>query len=366
MKPRTPLTVFAATLVLSLIAHALVISGHWITMPKTESEQLSLLARLEPAPAVAPKTTPPPPAKQTAPRPPAATRVAAAPPPSSSIPSIPSMSSMSPFSLPVEAPAEVSTTLGNTPESPAEAPAPEPVVIAEAAPSTLVIEAATLKTLPRRGHIAYALLLGTDRFNVGRTVQTWETTGSNYRMESVSETTGLAAAFRSDQLVFRSAGRMTPQGLQPESAQKRRTRRGQTEESTARFDWAGSSITIATGGAGASQRTGALPAGSQDILSVMYQLSLAPPPAGRIQLAIANGARFETIEFEVSALETLETPIGAVRALPVRQVRKAGMESFEFWLAAEYRHLPVRIRFLGRDGAPTGEQLVTEIRVSEE
>ena len=35
-------------------------------------------------------------------------------------------------------------------------------------------------------------------------------------------------------------------------------------------------------------------------------------------------------------------------------------------LAAEYRYLPVRIRFIGRDGDPTGEQLVTEIRISTE
>ena len=39
-------------------------------------------------------------------------------------------------------------------------------------------------------------------------------------------------------------------------------------------------------------------------------------------------------------------------------------ESIELWLAAEYRWLPVRIRFFDREGEPSGEQLVSDIRVS--
>jgi hypothetical protein len=355
---RSNLAIFTAALVLSLIAHALLISGHWISTPEPAREAPPLLARLEPAPAPPPQVIPlpPPPAQQVAPvRTPrsAAPRVALAP----------SLSpSLSPFTLPAESAPEPQSAAPEV--SPAAAAlAPEPIVIADAAPSTLVVEPTALKTLPRRGHIAYALLLGTDRFNVGRTVQTWETTRDSYRMESTSETTGLASAFRSEQRIFRSNGRMTPHGLQPESAQSRRTRRGQTDESTARFDWAQGSITI---GSAAGQRTGPLPAGSQDVLSFMYQLSLAPPPAGKLQIAIANGARFENHEFEVAALETLETPLGSIRVLPVRQVRRPGMESLEIWLAAEYRYLPVRIRFIGRNGEQTGEQVVTEIRISEE
>ena len=48
------------------------------------------------------------------------------------------------------------------------------------------------------------------------------------------------------------------------------------------------------------------------------------------------------------------------------QVRKPNTETMEVWLAAEYNYLPVRIRFIGRDGTPTGEQIVTDIRVGNE
>ena len=36
----------------------------------------------------------------------------------------------------------------------------------------------------------------------------------------------------------------------------------------------------------------------------------------------------------------------------------------ELWVAAEHRWLAVRIRFFDREGGPSGEQLVSDIRVS--
>jgi hypothetical protein len=47
-------------------------------------------------------------------------------------------------------------------------------------------------------------------------------------------------------------------------------------------------------------------------------------------------------------------------------VRKPGAETIQVWLAADYRYLPVMLRFYGRDGEPSGEQIVNEIRLSEQ
>ena len=82
--------------------------------------------------------------------------------------------------------------------------------------------------------------------------------------------------------------------------------------------------------------------------------------------SITNGWKFERYELEVGIEETLQTPFGDLRAVPVRQVRRANEESIELWLAPAYRWLPVRIRFFDREGQPSGEQLVSDIRVSEE
>jgi hypothetical protein len=50
----------------------------------------------------------------------------------------------------------------------------------------------------------------------------------------------------------------------------------------------------------------------------------------------------------------------------VKQVPLPGDESIELWLAVEYRYLPVKLRFFDREGNPTGEQVVNEIRISDE
>ncbi len=348
--------ILLVALMLSALAHALTLSGGWMHLPFKSSEPPPLQARLQHLPdvSVTPPPAPPPVAAPTQPR-----RIAAAPRAVVS-------DTLSPFPVlpPAEpVPAAPDTTADATKAAPAEPPAaPEPIVIADAASSTFMPERAVIKSLPRRGRIAYALYMGTNKFEVARTVQSWETGTDTYKLESTSGTSGLASVFRNEQRIFRSSGRMTEHGLRPDSFVSARSRRGQTDESVAQFDWNKNSITL---GRGEAQRSAALPAGSQDILSFMYKLSLAPPPPGRVQIAITNGTRFENYALDVLAEETLDTPMGKIRTLPVKQVRREGSESMEIWLAADYRYLPVRIRFIGRDGAPTGEQVVTEINISD-
>ena len=337
-----------AALAVSALAHALMLTGGWLKPPFTAPDPPPLQARLERLPEV---IAAPPPAKPVA-APIKKPMLTAAPRP---------VVSDTPSPFPIATPA-TETPAAAEPAENIQAEAPEPIVIADAAPSTFMPERAAIKSLPRRGRIAYALYMGTNKFEVARTVQSWETSADTYKLESTSGTSGLAGLFRNEQRIFRSTGRMTEHGLRPDHFISSRIRGGQANESAARFDWSKNSITL---GSGTAQRSAALPAGSQDILSFMYQLALAPPPAGRVQIAITNGSRFENYALDVLAEEMLETPMGNIRALPVKQVRREGGESMEIWLAADYRYLPVRIRFIGRDGAPTGEQVVTEINIGD-
>jgi hypothetical protein len=338
-------------LALSALAHALTLTGGWLAMPSQAPPLTPLQARLERLPEMVP---PPAPTPRRVVTPPKSAIVAAAP--RMVIPDTPG----APPDFPPAPEALPESAESAPPEPPA---AVEPIVIADAAPSTFMPERAAIKSLPRRGRIAYALYMGTDKFEVARTVQSWETGADNqYKLESTSGTSGLVSVFRNEQRIFRSAGRMTEYGLRPDHFMSSRIRRGQADESTARFDWSNNSITLSRG---VTQRSAALPAGSQDILSFMYQLALAPPAPGRLQIAITNGTRFENYALDVLAEETLQTPIGNIRTLPVKQVRREGSESLEIWLAADYRYLPVRIRFIGRDGEPSGEQVVTEINISD-
>jgi hypothetical protein len=211
--------------------------------------------------------------------------------------------------------------------------------------------------------LTYELYLGTDKFSVGRAAFTWEIGQHSYRLVSALETTGIVELFRSQRLTYISEGTLTEGGLRPENFAMSRTRRGRTDVAQAHLDWAARRLTY---GRPAHKHTVDLPPASQDIVSFVFQLALHPPAPGRVRLPITNGVRFETYELEVLAEERIETPLGVLTALPLKQLRKEGAEGIEIWLAPEYRHLPVKVRFLDRDGNPSGEQIVSEIRVSQQ
>lgn len=248
------------------------------------------------------------------------------------------------------------------PELPA---ASEPVIVATApaAVSEFTPDPASLPAFPRRGRVSFNIVYGRDGFPVGRTEQSWQIDGTRYQLASRSETTGMLDMVRSQHRTYLSKGELTPKGLRPDTFLMSRNRGRGSEEARAQFDWSQGTVTL---GAANAQREQALPIGTQDLVSFMYQLALDPPKPGRTTVSVTNGSRLETYELDVRAEEKIDTPLGVMRALPIRQVRSARAESVELWLATEIRHLPVRIRFYGRDGEPAGEQIVTEIRLTED
>jgi len=330
---------FAFAFFASLLAHALVISGTRFDMAAPPEPGPPLEARLAPAPVAQPAVKPRP--RRTAAATAARTRVA-----------------RSPLTLPPEPEPEAAPAAEPAPV--AQEPPPPPEKLALAPESTTTIPPANL---PRRGQITYTLLYGEGRGPVGRAVQSWEVEGNTYRLASDAETTGIVELFRPQRLRYLSQGNITAQGLRPESFLFSRTRRGQTEAARARFDWSAGSLVY---GEAREQKSAVLPAGAQDLISFIYQFALVPPEPGRLRLPITNGSRFETYEIEVLEEERMETPLGILRVLPVKQLPRPGSESVEIWLAAEYRYLPVKVRFFDRDGQLSGEQVVSGIRVSED
>jgi hypothetical protein len=349
----------ASAAAISGAVHAAAIALGRVDLPEAPDDLPPLAVRIVNTPAaVTPEAAPPVHLRRThAPMRSRAPRVAMIQPPSQ-------IEALSPFTMPVEEP----SAAGVIEEAPVDAVPPsvastEPIVVATAPASTYVPETPPLRALPRKGRITYNLVYGRDRFPVGRTVQTWEMDSTRYRLASRSETTGIVDLIRSQHRTFLSRGSLTPRGLRPETFLMSRNRGRGPEEARAKFDWDAANITLE---GSAPPRNESLPPNTQDLLSLMYQLSLDPPAPGRFRQTVTNGARIETYELDALPEETIQTPLGALRALPVKQVRKAGEESLELWLATEYRYLPVRIRFFDREGEPQGEQLVTEIRLSDE
>jgi hypothetical protein len=338
----------------SALLHVMMLTGSWVRLPDVSPHPPPLEARLMPLEPAAPR-----PAMKEAPRPkpkvrqhsPARTTVATAP-------------SVSPGSIP-PIQALPDSDYPDAADYGAEVPSPEvispPITQASAAPQ--VPAPAPAKTLPRKGRIAYTMYFGNEAFTVGKTVQSWEVGVDGYKLGSVSETTGIVELFRAQRHIYLSEGKLTAKGLQPEKFFMSRTRRGRIEAAQARFDWDAGMLTL---GKVPDQRSAALTPQSQDIVSFMYQLALSPPVPGRIQLPITNGSNFQTYDLEVLQEEQIETPLGMLKTLPVKQVPKPGAESIEIWLAVEYRYLPVKVRFFDREGNSMGEQVVNEIRISED
>jgi hypothetical protein len=249
--------------------------------------------------------------------------------------------------------AEDPAEIGAMPETPVVARQATVPDIPTQAPSTSVTQ------LPQKGQIDYVLYYGANKVWVGRTRQTWEILDGRYHLSSISETTGIVALFASQRIAYESRGRLTEAGLQPESFSTRRTRSGRTESAGADFDWQAMKVSF-----GNPRQSTPLPSNTQDLLSFMYQVGLMEPLQGRIQLPITNGWKLERYDLDIGGEHILETPIGAILAIPLIQTRRPGQESVELWLAPAYRLLPVRIRFFDREGMPSGEQLVTDIRMS--
>ncbi len=341
---------FLAAVAVSLLLHLLAMSGALLRIPEPRLPLPPLEARLVsvPPPKARPPELKPVPKPKRPPRP-------AAPPVSSSLPTV---AAATPLALPQEPP---------SPSAPAAVPAESATPATKPAPGIptppAVAATAPAKRLPSKGRITYTLFLGTDKFSVGKTVQSWEIEADTYRLGSISETTGIANVFYPQHLNYLSEGRIMAGGLQPETFLMSRKRRDEAEVAKANFNWEAGQITL---GKLSNRRTEALPAGSQDMVSFIYQMSLAPPPPGPLKLPVTNGSDLEIYEFDVLQEENIETPLGTLKALPLRQVRRPGEESIEFWLAVDYRYLPVKIRFIGREGEPSGEQIVSEIKISEE
>lgn len=319
----------------SLGVHALALFGTDVDL-STTPEPPPLVAELQPPPR--PKSLPAAAAKL-----PVKPQVRPKPSPLPSSAPVPQASAATPpgSSAREEAAAEAKD------EATAEATADSP----EAPP----IEAAALESrLPARGMIRYRVDRGDQGFVVGVSTHDWEIVDGAYRITAVTETSGLAALFKPLRIELESRGRLTSEGLQPESFSIRRDGRETREKAV--FDWTQMTVRIADSAAQAVSH------GTQDLLSFHYQLGFLPHPEAGGVLPIATGKKYESYRLESLGDEQIEIPAGKFRTL---HLRAPGDNTTELWLAYDYLLLPVKIRHLDRDG-DSFVQVATEIRLSKE
>ena len=236
----------------------------------------------------------------------------------------------------------------------ADAAASEAVAAAQEYPSVGEVAPATSSAeprLPARGVIRFRVDRGDSGFEIGRAYQEWEFAEGRYRLRSVIETTGLVRLLRTVFIEMESLGRYSGAGLQPDVFAIRRDTRKPRER--ALFDW--ETMRVKVGG----RNEQPLDSGAQDLLSLYYQFGFLDLPAtGQASLPVATGKKYSTYRLEVLGDEEIEVPLGILRTL---HLRAPGDNVTEFWLAYDYRMLPVKIRHLDSDGGSL-VQVATEIQ----
>ncbi|RPI45273.1 MAG: DUF3108 domain-containing protein, partial [Betaproteobacteria bacterium] len=301
---------FWICIAVSLALHAIVFSELTGMISRPEPASTELTAELEPiSPSPPPVIKPPPPKpapspRTTAPAPKPAAPAAPESPMPAVVPGVAELPPQEEAERPGAAaePMASAETQPELPDEPAQAPStpPDVPVAADDPPADV--------KLPQAGRITYEVFYGTEKFSVGRSVQTWSIDKTSYRLTSFSETTGLVGLFRPYLYSYVSEGRVEAGRLRPERFSARRGREGE-REATASFDWEAHRLTF---GASPSPRTVPLQAGTHDFLSFIYQLAQTALTPGRIQLLITTGTKLNRYVLEVGAEEDVDLPLGNV------------------------------------------------------
>lgn len=237
---------------------------------------------------------------------------------------------------------------------------------AAAAQEGVPVVAASHFSLPRRGSVRFRVMRGEHGLVVGQSVHHWNHDGQNYVLNSVTETTGLIALFKPVRAIWLSQGAIGAQGLQPHEF---RTEKNGVRGDAAGFDWQSMTLSLS----GGSQRTVRLMPGSQDVLSMFYQLGTMLPALQQhvqaveqdgFRLYVTTGRKLEEYHFQWLGEEsrTLKR-LGEQPAVHLRVL--AGEQTIDLWLGENLRGLPLQIRYTDGKG-DSFDQVADEIEFEEE
>lgn len=196
----------------------------------------------------------------------------------------------------------------------------------------------------RKIEINYTLYSGGD-FAVGRVTQTYLVKNRSYTITSIGEASGLVSLFMPGKHVQVSQGKVTPQGLKPDSFW---IERGQAinKRDSALFDWSQQILRYVTHRENPEVVT--LPSNTQDLLSFLYQFSFSPPQENQ-EINITNGRKLNRYTYEFMGEELIDTPLGTLNTVHLAR-RKEGLEGAEVWLAKDFEFFPVKIQLSDKKG----------------
>ncbi|HYR05093.1 MAG TPA: DUF3108 domain-containing protein [Gallionella sp.] len=162
----------------------------------------------------------------------------------------------------------------------------------------------------------------------------------HYTLSSVWTPVGLLAILKPEKIHIDSSGLIGKQGLQPLRLNHWREL-DESKNSRAEFDWDSKQLTLIH----QAQRTVvALPSGTQDRLSVMYQfMFLSLQNTDTLDFPMTNGSKLDNYHYAIMRNQTVKVPAGEFNAIYLDSQAKPGESRTEIWLATQYHNLPCKM-----------------------
>ncbi len=388
MNSGTPTSRITLAIALSVLLHGAALWLFHVELPNSEVLLPPLSAKLEAMPPQADVSLPevepatPPtetnrtvttiPERASMPVIEAPSAVAATPEPEL-IPAMEASSAVATIPEPASIPAlEAASAVAATPK-PASIPAIETVSAVAATPKpetipTIEAASAVAKTeepvashpLPKHAQLKFVVYYGQNNFQLGEITHRLEISEDKYVLNAETKSTGIARVFKSYQLIQTSHGKAGNFGLQPEGYEEEQNVSSGKQKMDVAFNWTRNKLHFSHGG------ETELPPDAQDILSFLYQLSQLPLHNKIVSIAITTGKKLEKYKLEIGAEEEVITPMGKLRALPLRRLHSQNGDGMEVWLGLEYRLLPIKFRQIKRSGGMILEVVISDIRVADE
>lgn len=183
--------------------------------------------------------------------------------------------------------------------------------------------------------------------NIGVIEETYTRDNNRYTLSSTMRAIGLLAIFKPGKILISSRGLIDLHGLKPlhfsdqREGEEKRNRQ-------AEFDWDTRQLTLFH----QNQRTVvALPEGTQDRLSAMYQfMFLSLQSATSLDFQMTNGSKLDIYHYSISHKQKLRTTAGEFDTLYLDNQAKKGESKTEIWLATEHHYLPCKMTITDADG----------------
>jgi hypothetical protein len=241
--------------------------------------------------------------------------------------------------------------LDTPPERPQEPAKVEEPAVREAAPQA---RAFNPDALAERVDISYR---ATSSFVDAYGNYVFERDGARYEIRGELAAEGFFADAFVGKIVQHVEGTVATDGLRPNSIANTT---GSSPAERASIDWAARQLSFARGD---KTRSEAMEGPAQDVISLLFSFAGGVPRGKSERYNIVTPRGQNSYTLEVVGQETLSLRIGMVETLHVRLTSTNNRGVYEAWLAPDYKHLPVKLKFPAAQGRVVFDMVATRVKV---